>query len=733
MASLKEIIRSILIENINTEPVIDKVVYTAYDTASDEDIKMRGFNVGSHLINIQCYDNNGNLIIDEKSIKGWKLKDIVGEPIANVIRDRISYHMLNGTIDKLSIRTPKNINDIEEINSIAKQVFTPSEYQPGDNGFILTDGTFIKLTEEEHEDLQKYITGVNLDHFLELGNIRISSRYAGNNCAIEIWNRPTFEQKSALYKPIGSTTNLLGVEVYDPETGDSSFADYADPDPKIVLNQIERYYNEGIDLEEQIINLGNILKEVTENRSIDDVNELMKNAFTPKEYQLGDNGFILSDGTFVSLEEGKYHDEVSKYIPELYLDKILHDFGAIRISQRGNILVHISKKPTSDQIPTLYKVLGANNSPIEITIEYPPYSINDYTMGVYINPEPKIIINHIKRFYNEGIKLKSFYDCLYGNYPPPEYDPWKDGYPTPECYKESIKRGFKKILKETVHKQLLEHAFKNDKPYQKYYNNILIENIFNTIKTCILLEASELSLHQKFDKVYNSEDIDKLLQLDNTNKKKFAEWILKVIPNDVRRDSPKEELNFILNNGLVLLKELFYAYVNNVVQVHSYNKFIDAYMVYHNIKESNDYNRIKPVYDDGVISIYQLFSPKDLRDILSNKFLKNADESKWCLARRGNDALGGLAFWEEYTNNNQYDIFLIHNKNQNKLYLWNNNPEKSPYRKDGKPFYYEFNNGGNVSCDPIKDGNLTDDAIAFLDNKTNGKMSEIINYYLNKN
>lgn len=264
MASLKEIIRSILIENINAEPVIDKVVYTAYDTASDEDIKMRGFNVGSHLINIQCYDINGNLIIDEKNIKGWKLKDIVGKPIANIISDRISYHILNDTIDKLSIRTPKNINDVEEINSIAKQVFTPSEYHPGDNGFILTDGTFVKLTTEEHEDLQRYITGVKLDHFLELGNIRISSRYAGNNCAIEIWNRPTFEQRSALYKPIGSTTNLLGVEVYDPETGDSSFADYADPDPRIVLNQIDRYYNEGIDLEEQVANLNMLQKLLTE-------------------------------------------------------------------------------------------------------------------------------------------------------------------------------------------------------------------------------------------------------------------------------------------------------------------------------------------------------------------------------------------------------------------------------------------------------------------------------------
>ena len=130
-----------------------------------------------------------------------------------------------------------DLNNPSEVNAAAKKIFKTGEYIKDGRGWILTDGTCI-YTWEEHCIVTK-IPGVKSTYsFLKLGNIRFLQKN------IDIGKEPTLEQYRTLRKIIASYENeMLYIDIND---NGSHSATYSNPDAYYVINEIKRYFREGI-------------------------------------------------------------------------------------------------------------------------------------------------------------------------------------------------------------------------------------------------------------------------------------------------------------------------------------------------------------------------------------------------------------------------------------------------------------------------------------------------------
>ena len=130
-----------------------------------------------------------------------------------------------------------DINNPSEINSAAKMIFTTGDYMKDGRGWILSDGTCI-YTWSEHNMCTK-IPGVKSTYdFLKLGNIRFLPK------SINIGKEPTAEQYMTLRKIIASyDDNFLYLDITD---NGSHSATYRNPEIHYVINEIKRYFREGI-------------------------------------------------------------------------------------------------------------------------------------------------------------------------------------------------------------------------------------------------------------------------------------------------------------------------------------------------------------------------------------------------------------------------------------------------------------------------------------------------------
>ena len=248
--------------------------------------------------------------------------------------------------------------------------------------------------------------------------------------------------------------------------------------------------------------------------------------------------------------------------------------------------------------------------------------------------------------------------------------------------------------------------------------------IIESVSQILLTEASELSLHQKYDKIYGTELIDELLSIDQSNKKKFAEWVLKTIFEN-HADKAKDYLNRDLNHFDVI-KPMAESYFHQEFQPLSFDDIESAYREYIRIQKAKTFNSVKPVYNDGTIIIYNPKTTTELKDLLEIKFKKDPSTFHWCVADPHEKEAN--SFWNVYTKNNKYKLFVVYNASLKKLFLWNNNPCKSPY--NGTLICHEFNNYGNKPCSPITDANLTEEAIGFLNQNSSRICSfdDVISY-----
>ena len=158
---------------------------------------------------------------------------------------RLWTHMNKYLLPEYRIKELKKLIK-EDINSDVKNMFDVKEFTSGARGFILTDGTFVDLGTVLHAELEDHVKGLNLEEFISLGNIRISDQ--PTTCVIDLCERPTKKQKQTLHKIIGQSKNIY-VSVVTKD-GNATYCQFWSPEPKIIINQIDRFFNEGIKLHE---------------------------------------------------------------------------------------------------------------------------------------------------------------------------------------------------------------------------------------------------------------------------------------------------------------------------------------------------------------------------------------------------------------------------------------------------------------------------------------------------
>lgn len=232
---------------------------------------------------------------------------------------------------------------------------------------------------------------------------------------------------------------------------------------------------------------------------------------------------------------------------------------------------------------------------------------------------------------------------------------------------------------------------------------LLTEEQCGILKSFLLNEASAISLHQFFDKTYGEDLVNAVLQIDTTTKKKFAEWVLKTSLN---QSNGAEVIKEFIKNGM--MEKLFKVTLDNSMQVYNYSNLEEAEDAYYEYAESN--KEMKPSYEDKAVAIYVPTSYHNLRAILKKKFGKTADTFVWCVANSSAES-----HWPEYTSNDKYNIFLIYNKKEGELFLWNNNP---------RHYTTNFKDWHDNSVSPTARAGLTYEAMNWLDS-----MSDDVSIY----
>ena len=213
---------------------IDSIEYEPNDVQEDEDDE--DF---EPTYDINAYDNEGEYVLcGELTID--EILDYFDEDILNMLTNhegrKISSNIYR--IDDLLMRntTPSDVNNVEEVNRIAKKIATggPSQY-------LLVDGELIAF----HDHI--YITsvdGMTPSKFLSLGNIRLGSN------SIELMKEPTREQCVALKQFIqGKKEIYLDISKYkEGSTYGANIvgACYNNPNPNRVVNDIVNYFENGI-------------------------------------------------------------------------------------------------------------------------------------------------------------------------------------------------------------------------------------------------------------------------------------------------------------------------------------------------------------------------------------------------------------------------------------------------------------------------------------------------------
>ena len=176
------------------------------------------------------------------------LIDEYGERVAKSIREDLESGTKEGFMDKMDLFDEEfDVNDPYELANAAMKILPHGEYFKDARGFILANGVVV-YTDAEHNECGM-IPGVDgTFHFIRLGNIRVLPN------GIDIGKKPTREQKNTLARVISSySEDRLYVDFMtnNSEYG-VTYTFYSDADWRTVLNEIDRYFREGIKPQDRV-------------------------------------------------------------------------------------------------------------------------------------------------------------------------------------------------------------------------------------------------------------------------------------------------------------------------------------------------------------------------------------------------------------------------------------------------------------------------------------------------
>ena len=244
------------------------VDYDAIETISwqrhleeDYDEDDEGNPISMMLYNIEMTDSDGNTsyfdnLTEEEladELDNFESGEDIYQSIVNDTKDK-GYENPKEFINT----TPDNINDINSVIKIASKIWQIVEYVPNSRGYILPNGMLLYFGPNIDHMSISYITGMTIGRFVQLGAIR-----CGDN-SFELACPPTYEQKRSLYKLIGGSKNndiyvdIVKYDLSQPISNNSRqmkmypdticSANYNNSNPKLILNQIDNYFQNGIKL-----------------------------------------------------------------------------------------------------------------------------------------------------------------------------------------------------------------------------------------------------------------------------------------------------------------------------------------------------------------------------------------------------------------------------------------------------------------------------------------------------
>ena len=168
------------------------------------------------------------------------LVDLLGQNNADIIIKDIIENG-SGTIDKLALYSDINIdiNNPQEVNSLAVKLFPHGRYYKNCRGFILTNGIIV-YTPSEHNEILRIDGLKSKFDFIYLGNIRVLEN------GLDIGKKPTPQQEKVLEQIINSYSNdVLYIDLMDEHKGVIGLK-YYNPDANDIIEDILNYYKNGI-------------------------------------------------------------------------------------------------------------------------------------------------------------------------------------------------------------------------------------------------------------------------------------------------------------------------------------------------------------------------------------------------------------------------------------------------------------------------------------------------------
>lgn len=167
------------------------------------------------------------------------VSDEYGEHIAKEMTAFLLTGRSEGYVEKSELTDDDvDINNPDEVNDFALKYMPHGVYRKGARGFILTNGEVV-YTESEHNECT-IIPGVKgTSHFIRMGNIRVLDQ------SIDLGRTPTPEQKKTLIEVISSYEDDVLYVDFLGEGGEFGVT-YTNPQWRVVINEIERFFRDGI-------------------------------------------------------------------------------------------------------------------------------------------------------------------------------------------------------------------------------------------------------------------------------------------------------------------------------------------------------------------------------------------------------------------------------------------------------------------------------------------------------
>lgn len=202
---------------------------------------------GYYSYDIIGYDYFSDEIFREFDLSFDDLVNLLGWDLATEIS---SSEKDNGFLDGFRNSSVSDLNNVEEVNALAKEIFGENQYYPGQRGYLLTDGTFLYFGPNVDHMSITAIDGMTIGKFVSLGNIRMQ------DVGFELEKVPTEAQAYQLSRMIYKLSEIyVDVVKYDGKGNYSNSISsrmFYGSVPSVVLNKVNMCIEDGIDLNDEV-------------------------------------------------------------------------------------------------------------------------------------------------------------------------------------------------------------------------------------------------------------------------------------------------------------------------------------------------------------------------------------------------------------------------------------------------------------------------------------------------